>query len=298
MANTALVETLGRKYETLAPLLNERQRRSWAAVEAREAGRGGITAVALATGLSQTTIGLGLREMEQAADPTHLEPDSDRVRRPGGGRKPVTSHDPSLLADLEALVDPVPRGDPQSPLRWTCKSTRKLAEALQQRGHRVGYRTVASLLRQLGYSLQSNRKTKEGVSHPDRNAQFEHISDQVRRFQRRGQPVVSVDTKKKELVGDFKDVGREYQPVGCPEEVRVHDFRDKELGKAIPYGVYDLTANRGWVSVGIDHDTARFAAESLRRWWSNMGSQVYPEAKEVLVTADSGGSNGSRVRLW
>ena len=190
------------------------------------------------------------------------------------------------------------RGDPQSPLRWTCKSTRKLAEALCQQGHAVGYRTVAALLGELGYSLQSNRKAREGASHPDRNAQFQHISDQVRRFQRRGQPVVSVDTKKKELVGDFKNVGREYQPAGCPEEVRVHDFQDKESGKAIPYGVYDLTANQGWVSVGIDHDTARFAVESLRRWWDNMGSQVYPEAKELLVTADSGGSNGSRVRLW
>jgi hypothetical protein len=298
MANTALVEALGRKYETLAPLLNERQRRSWAAVEAREAGWGGITAVSLATGLSQTTIALGLREMQQATDPSHLEPDPDRVRRPGGGRKPVTSHDPSLLTDLEVLVDPVTRGNPQSPLRWTCKSTRKLAEALRQRGHRVGYRTVASLLGQLGYSLQSNRKAKEGASHPDRNAQFEYINEQARRFQRRGQPVVSVDAKKKELVGDFKNGGREYQPEGHPEEVRVHDFEDKELGKAIPYGVYDLTANRGWVSVGIDHDTARFAAESLRRWWVNMGSAVYPEAKQLLVTADSGGSNGIRVRLW
>jgi transposase len=298
MADATHVDSIRRKYQDLTPLLNERLRRLWAAAEAREIGWGGVTAVALATGLSQTTIGVGLRELQQPPlTPDHDSP-ADRVRKPGGGRKPVTSHDPSLLADLEALVDPVTRGDPQSPLRWTCKSTRKLAEALQQRGHRVGYRSVAALLGRLGYSLQSNRKTKEGASHPDRNAQFEYINDQVRRFQRRGQPVVSVDTKKKELVGDFKNAGREYQPKGHPEEVRVHDFPDKELGKAIPYGVYDVTANRGWVSVGIDHDTARFAAESLRRWWANMGSRVYPEARELLVTADSGGSNGSRVRLW
>jgi Rhodopirellula transposase DDE domain len=221
-----------------------------------------------------------------------------RVRRLGGGRKTLAEHDPLLLKDLEALVDPVTRGHPQSPLRWTCKSARKLAEGLQQQGHRVGYRTVAGLLGELGYSLQSNRKEREGASHPDRNAQFEYISDQVRRFQRRGQPVVSVDTKKKELVGDFKNSGREYHPEGHPEGVRVHDFLDKELGKAIPYGVYDMTANEGWVSVGIDHDTARFATETLRRWWANMGSKVYTKAKGLLVTADSGGSNGSRVRLW
>jgi hypothetical protein len=298
MADSALVESLRRKYETLAPLLNERQRRTWAAAEAREAGWGGVTAVALATGLSQTTIGVGLRELQSPQVEADAGTAPQRVRRLGGGRKPITSQDRSLLTDLEALVDPVTRGDPQSPLRWTCKSTRKLAEQLHQQGHRVGYRTVASLLGHLGYSLQSNRKTREGSAHPDRNAQFEYISDQVRRFQRRGQPVVSVDTKKKELVGDFKNGGREYQPEGHPEEVRVHDFQDKQLGKAIPYGVYDLTANRGWVSVGIDHDTARFAAETLQRWWTNMGSEVYPRAKELLVTADSGGSNGSRVRLW
>ena len=252
MADSALVESIRRKYEALTPLLNERLRRLWAAAEAEELGWGGVTAVAHVTGLSQTTISVGLRELRHAPLEPDLGPPPQRVRRPGGGRKPVTSHDPSLLADLEALVDPVTRGDPQSPLRWTCKSTRKLAEALCQQGHRIGYRTVAALLEQLGYSLQSNRKAKEGASHPDRNAQFQYISDQVRRFQRRGQPVVSVDTKKKELVGDFKNAGREYQPRGSPEEVRVHDFQDKELGKAIPYGVYDLTANRGgsaWGSI-------------------------------------------------
>jgi hypothetical protein len=298
MTDPAVLASLRRRYESLTPVLNERIRRLWAATEAREIGWGGVTTVALATGLSPTTIGAGLQELRASAVGPTAGSSSLRIRRSGGGRKPATSYDPSLLADLEALVDPVTRGDPQSPLRWTCKSTRKLAEALQQRGHEVGYRTVAALLGQLGYSLKSNRKTKEVASHPDRNAQFQYINDQVRRFQRRGQPVVSVDTKKKELIGDFKNAGREYQPEGCPEEVRVHDFQDKELGKAIPYGVYDLTANRGWVSVGIDHDTARFAAESLRRWWVNMGSKVYPEAAELLVTADSGGSNGVRVRLW
>jgi Rhodopirellula transposase DDE domain len=298
MADTRRMEIVRRKYLSLDSLLDERLRRLWAAAEAREIGWGGVTAVALATGLSQTTIAVGLRELRSGVDVGGTEGLWHRARRPGGGRKTLAEHDPLLLKDLEALVDPVTRGDPQSPLRWTCKSTRKLAEALQLLGHRVGYRTVAALLGELGYSLQSNRKEREGASHPDRNAQFEYINDQVRRFQRRGQPVVSVDTKKKELVGDFKNSGREYQPEGHPEGVRVHDFLDKELGKAIPYGVYDMTANQGWVSVGIDHDTARFAAETLRRWWSNMGSKVYTKAKGLLVTADSGGSNGSRVRLW
>ena len=298
MADPTLVEALRRKYLSLNPLLSERLRRLWAAAESREIGWGGITAVALATGISQTTIGVGLRELQADQSEPLSEPARHRVRRPGGGRKPLIERAPKLLDDLEALVNPETRGDPQSPLRWTCKSTRKLAEALRQRGHAVGYRTVAVLLGELGYSLQSNRKAREGRSHPDRNAQFEYISDQVGRFQRRGQPVVSVDTKKKELVGDFKNAGREHQPKGQPEEVRVHDFQDKELGKAIPYGVYDLSANEGWVSVGVDHDTARFAVESLRRWWANMGSAAYPQAKELLITADSGGSNGSRVRLW
>jgi hypothetical protein len=298
MPDSALVESLRRKYETLTPLLNERQRRLWAAAEAREIGWGGLTAVALATGLSQTTIGVGLREIQVPSVQAATGTTAQRVRRPGGGRKSLTSLDQALLTDLEALVDPVTRGEPQSPLRWTCKSTRQLAEQLRQRGHRVGYRTVAALLGHLGYSLQSNRKSREGASHPDRNAQFEYISKQVRGFQRRGQPVVSVDAKKKELIGDFKNGGREWQPKGEPEEVRVHDFEDKQLGKAIPYGVYDVTANQGWVSVGIDHDTARFATETLRRWWTHMGSEIYPKAKELLVTADSGGSNGIRVRLW
>ena len=298
MADISRTETVRRKFLSLDPLLDERLRRLWAAAEAREIGWGGVTAVALATGLSQTTIAAGLRELQSGVAADGTEGLQHRVRRLGGGRKTLAAHDLLLLKDLEALVDPVTRGDPQSPLRWTCKSTRKLAEGLRQQGHQVGYRTVAGLLGELGYSLQSNRKEREGASHPDRNAQFEYINDQVRRFQRRGQPVVSVDTKKKELVGAFKNPGREYQREGHPEQVRVHDFLDKGLGKAIPYGVYDMTANQGWVSVGIDHDTARFATETLRRWWTNMGSKVYTRAKGLLVTADSGGSNGSRVRLW
>jgi Rhodopirellula transposase DDE domain len=278
--------------------MNERMRRTWAAAEALEIGWGGVSTVVSATGLSHNTIDLGVRELKEGVSSGTPDIPRGRVRRVGGGRKPITQGDASLLRDLESLVDPVTRGDPQSPLRWTCKSTRKLADELHEQGHSIGYRTVAMLLRRLSYSLQSNRKTREGASHPDRNAQFEYINAQVCRFQRRGQPVVSVDTKKKELVGNFKNGGREYQPGGSPEEVGTHDFMDKELGKAIPYGVYDMTANEGWVSVGIDHDTAYFAVESLRRWWTNMGSKVYPGAKELLVTADGGGSNGSRLRLW
>ena len=278
--------------------MNERMRRNWAAAEAMEIGWGGVSAVVSATGLSHDTIDLGIRELEAGIPPDPLGGPLGRVRRAGGGRKPVTQNDASLLSDLEPLVDPVARGDPQSPLRWTCKSTRRLAEELKGQGHGVGYRTVAVLLRRLDYSLQSNRKTREGASHPDRNAQFEYINAQVCRFQRRGQPVVSVDTKKKELVGDFKNGGREYRPEGRPEGVGAHDFMDEGLGRAIPYGVYDMTTNEGWVSVGIDHDTAYFATESLRRWWADMGSKVYPKAEELLVTADGGGSNGSRLRLW
>jgi len=297
MPDPTVVECLRRKFNLLQSLMTERMRRDWAAAEAMAIGWGGVSAVVSATGLSHNTIDLGIRELEEGISPDPSEISLGRVRRVGGGRKPLTEHDASLLRDLESLVDPISRGDPQSPLRWTCKSTRKLSEELHGQGHSVGYRTVVVLLRQLNYSLQSNRKTREGASHPDRNAQFEYINAQVCRFQKRGLPVVSVDTKK-ELVGDFKNGGREYQPKGSPEEVRTHDFMDKELGKAIPYGVYDMTVNEGWVSVGIDHDTAYFATESLRRWWADMGSKVYPKAKELLVTADGGGSNGSRLRLW
>jgi len=230
-----------------------------------------------------------------AAQPADAE---SRSRRLGGGRPFVEKDDPTLCRDLEQLVDPTTRGDPMSPLRWTCKSTRTLAEELERQGHPISHQTVAVLLRCLGYSLQANRKTREGSSHPDRNAQFEFINARVLAFQQRGQPVVSVDTKKKEIIGDFKNGGVEWQPEGEPEEVRAKDFPDKRLGKAIPYGVYDLTCDRGWVSVGLDHDTAVFATETVRRWWGEMGQGTYPQATELLITADGGGSNGSRLRLW
>jgi hypothetical protein len=277
--------------------MDERTRRQWAAAEAAELGWGGVSAVAAATGLSRTTITAGLRELRYRAEHPD-EPASPRIRRPGGGPKRLTQMDPGLLPALEALVDPVTRGDPDSPLRWTCKSTRRLADELTRQGHPACPRSVAALLIDAGYSLQANRKTREGGTHPDRNAQFEYINARVTALQRRGQPVVSVDTKKKELVGDFKNAGREWQPAGQPEAVRVHDFQDKELGKAIPYGVYDITHNQGWVSVGIDHDTAYFAARSIRRWWDEMGAQRFPHARELAITADGGGSNSCRSRLW
>jgi hypothetical protein len=294
----AVTQTIDAKYTALRPLLDERARRLWAAVEARAIGRGGIIRIAEATGLSRGTIRAGLRELDAPAPPDEGHPPTRRLRRPGGGRKLLVDHDPDLLRDLEALVDPVTRGDPMSPLRWTCKSAARLAEGLRSRGHIVSERTVNRLLHDLGYSLQGNRKTIEGKSHPDRDAQFQHINRRVKAYQRQGQPVVSVDTKKKELVGRYRNGGREWQPKGRPEEVKVHDFIDKELGKAIPYGVYDLAADTGWVSVGVDHDTAEFAVEALRRWWQRMGSRAYPRAKRLLITADGGGSNGTRCRLW
>jgi hypothetical protein len=298
MVPSQAIDSVRQKYHTLAGIMDERVRRRWAASEALALGWGGVTAVAEATGLSQTTIRAGIAECRAPESVAGDRAGAAPVRRPGGGRKRLSRVDRTLLKDLESLVDPSTRGDPQSPLRWTCKSTRKLAEALTDRGHPVSHQTVARLLRESGYNLQVNRKTREGASHPDRDAQFEYIAKRVRSFQRRGQPIVSVDTKKKELVGDFKNGGREWQPEGMPEEVRCKDFKDKALGKVAPYGVYDLTANEGWVSVGIDHDTAEFAVESLRRWWSKMGISVYPRATELLVTADGGGSNGVRCRLW
>jgi len=277
--------------------MDERMRRQWAAAEASAFGWGGVTAVAAATGLARNTIAVGLCELgHRQAHPD--EPVCLRIRAPGGGRKPLTETDPGLTRALDALVDPATRGHPESPLCWTCKSTSNLAEELQRQGHPVTDRTVATLLKRAGYSLQSNRKTKEGSSHPDRNAQFEYINKRAIAFQRRHQPVVSVDTKKKELVGEFKNAGEEWQPKGKPEEVKVHDFPDKKLGKAIPYGVYDLASNQGWVSVGIDHDTARFATSSIRRWWQEMGAARFPRATELMITADGGGSNSSRNRLW
>src|SRR5256714_4742829 len=298
-----LLTTVQTKYELLRPLMDERMRRQWAAAEALSLKRGGVTVVAKATGLSRTTIGEGIRELRERTnlgieDESCISELPKRVRHPGGGRHPLKVNDPTLVRDLEALIEPTTRGDPQSPLRWTCKSTRNLAEALSRQGHPVSYQTVAVLLHDLGYSLQGLRKTREGGSHPDRDAQFRHINRQVVAFQERGQPVVSVDTKKKELVGDFKTAGQEWQPEGAPEEARMYDFKDKHLGKVIPRGVYDLTWDQGWVSVGVDHDTAQFAAEALRRWWQEMGSEVYPGAQGLLITADSGGSNSRRSRLW
>ena len=296
MQDKQSIARIRRKYRAVSVEMDERHRRQWAAAEARELGWGGVTAVAQATGLSRTTISAGLRELELPAKQRSVE--GMRVRRAGGGRKALTETDPGLLAALEALIEPVTRGDPESPLRWTCKSTRRLADELTRKRHPVGANTVAALLRHGGYSLQANRKTREGARHPDRDAQFKHINAQVRRFQNRDQPAISVDTKKKELIGDFKNAGREWRPRGEPEEVRVHDFLDKKLGKAIPYGVYDMINNQGWVSVGIDHDTAQFAVNSIRRWWNRMGRRRFPRATELLITADGGGSNSSRSRLW
>jgi Rhodopirellula transposase DDE domain len=299
MVDRELITSVRQKYEALESIMDERMRRWWVATEAASIGWGGITAVAEATGLSRPTIQAGLAELKTSPnslpDPT---PAKGRIRRSGGGRPCLEETDQTLLQDLEALVEPTTCGDPQSPLRWTCKSTRNLAEALVSQGHRVSHHTVARLLLGMDYSLQANRKTLERASPPDRNAQFEYIYHRVRSFQDRGQPVISIDTKKKELVGNFKNSGGEWRPKHQPEQVLSKDFKDKQLGKVAPYGVYDLTANDGWVSVGIDHDTARFATESVKRWWSRMGSKVYPQAKELLITADSGGSNGSRLRLW
>jgi hypothetical protein len=283
---------LKEKMTALLPYLNERQRRLFLAVEARALGHGGVVRVARATGVSRPTIQQGLRELTGAVAPR------ERVRRVGGGRRSLAERNPALLTDLEALVDPDTRGDPMSPLRWTCKSTRQLAGALQERGHRVGYRTVAALLDQAGYSLQAAAKTLEGSQHPDRDAQFHYLNDQVKAFLAAGQPVVSVDAKKKELVGTFKNGGRDWQPQGQPEQVNVHDFPDKQVGKAIPYGVYDVGRNAGWVTVGRDHDTATFAVASLRRWWQAVGTGAYPGAERLLICADGGGSNGYRIRLW
>jgi hypothetical protein len=282
------------RFAQVASVLDERRRRLWAAAEANAVGYGGVSLVARVTGLTRPTIHAGRKELASGIVPLP----EGRVRRAGAGRKPLTHTQPELLAALDALVEPTARGDPESPLRWTCKGVRKLAKELQRQGFRIGRQRVADWLRQLGYSLQGNRKTREGGQHADRNAQFEYIARQVRKLQKRGQPVISVDTKKKELVGDFKNGGQEWRPQGQPEGVRVHDFLDKKLGKAIPYGVYDLAANTGWVSVGIDHDTSDFAVETIRRWWRHMGRKRYPKAKELLITADGGGSNGCRCRLW
>ncbi|MDQ3355509.1 MAG: ISAzo13 family transposase [Actinomycetota bacterium] len=286
-------QAIGERYRALAGELDERRRRLWAAAEARSHGRGGSAAVARATGMALDTIRKGRRELESGETLA-----GGRVRRPGGGRKSLSESDPSLLEDLERLVDEDSRGDPERPLRWTAKSVRQLAEALREAGHEVHFTTVAKLLRSLGYSLQANLKTREGASHPDRDRQFRHIGERVSEAIAAGQPVVSVDTKKKELVGDFKNGGREWRPVGEPVAVRTHDFKDKELGKAVPYGVYDLDEDTGFVSVGISNDTAQFSVASIRAWWEQLGRERYPDASELVITADCGGSNGYRTRLW
>jgi transposase len=282
-----------KRFSVLSRLLDERSRRLVAGAESLALARGGISAVSRATGISRPVIRQGMAELKNPN--TAL---LGRIRKPGGGRKKIAERDTAVVADLEKLLEPVTRGDPESPLRWTCKSVRRLAKELGRQGHVISYPVVAELLRELGYSLQANRKTTEGEGHPDRNAQFEYINRKVQRFFASQQPVISVDTKKKELVGDFKNSGRELRPQGKPEKVRVHDFLIPELGRATPYGIYDLAQNTGWVSVGMDHDTAAFAVESIRRWWQSMGQPVYPKAHRLLITADAGGSNGPRLRLW
>jgi hypothetical protein len=281
------------RFDALAPVLDERGRRRFAAAEAMAAGYGGVSAVERATGIARSTIGRGLIDL-RSEEPGPTE----RVRRPGAGRKPLSATDANLVDDLRALVEPQTRGDPQSPLKWTCKSLRKLSAALCDMGHRVGRTVVGELLHTLGYSLQANRKMREGLNHPDRDAQFCYINERVTAALAAGEPAISVDTKKKELVGDFKNGGREWQPKGAPEDVRVHDFVIPELGRAVPYGVYDIANNVGWVSVGIDHDTAAFAVNAIRKWWKLMGRKRYPDACNLLITADGGGSNGTRLRLW
>jgi DDE family transposase len=287
------VAAIKARFEMLASVLDERERRLFAACEARAAGHGGVVAVSRATGMARSTIDRGLADLK--AGPAPL---GGRVRRAGGGGKPAIATQPGILSALNDLVQSSIRGDPEAPLLWVSKSQRHLSAALAKQGFIAGQKLVGRLLRRLGFSLQANAKTREGSSHPDRDAQFEHINAVVRAFQAAGQPVISVDTKKKELVGDFKNGGRELRPKGLPEPVRVHDFIIPELGKAVPYGVYDITANEGWVNLGINHDTAAFAVESIRRWWQELGAPRYPAARRLMITADCGGSNGARVRLW
>jgi transposase len=284
---------VSRRFATMAPYLTEQTRRVWAAAEALAIGPHGITMVAEATGMSRTTIG----KAQQECEATSSSP-GERQRRPGGGRKALIEVDPTLLEDLDRLIDPATRGDPESPLRWTCKSTYHLAEALQQQGHAISQPTVYRWLTTLGYSLQSNRKTEEGTDHPERDAQFQFIYRQVKRCQRQRQPVISVDTKKKENVGNFAQGGQEWEPQGQPRRVKTHDFRAKGEARVSPYGIYDPTQDEGWVNVGISHDTAQFAVASIRGWWQKLGQERYPRAKELLITADAGGSNGYRTRLW
>lgn len=291
------IDSINAKFSALKAELDERSRRQWAAAEAISLGHGGVTAVSRATGIAESTIRIGKCEI-QTRESGRSKNGARRIRKEGGGRKALTDKDSNLLEMLDSLFEPSSRGDPMSPLRWTCKSTRKLAQELSKRGHRVSHTKVGQLLAGLNYSLQGTRKRMEGKSHPDRDAQFKFIHNKVVEFQKRGQPVISVDTKKKELIGRFSNGGTEYQPNGKPEEVETYDFPSLAAGKGIPYGVYDITNNKGWVSVGIDHDTAQFAVHTIYEWWYQMGKAEYPNAGELLITADGGGSNGSRNRLW
>ncbi len=291
-------DVLARKYQQLSALLDERAWRLCLSADAQSLGYGGVSRVAKVAGVSRTTIHTGIKELAGCSPTVAVGQESGRIRRPGAGRKRRVAVDKTLLADLDRLLDPVTRGDPESALCWTCKSTTRLAAELRSQGHRVSQATVWRLLDALGYSMQSNRKTREGTDHPDRNAQFEYINSSAQAFLREGCPVISVDTKKKELIGEYKNAGREWTRVGQPVEVNMHDFADPSLGKAIPYGVYDIGRNEGWVSVGVTHDTAAFAVATIRRWWERMGRPMYAQADALLVTADGGGSNGSRVRLW
>lgn len=291
-------ELIRKRYALLAPLLDERRLRLYVGAEALALGYGGTALVSQATGISRPTITAGCKDLLAAGQSPSLPAAAGRIRKPGGGRQRTVKADATLRTDLESLIDPVTRGDPESPLRWTSKSVRKLADELKRMGHQTSHRMVAIVLQEMGYSLQGNRQTLEGSSPPDRDAQFEHIHQQVKAFQACDQPIISVDTKKKELIGDFKNPGRELRPKGDPVRVRVHDFELAEMGKVAPYGVYDQTQNMGWVNVGTDHDTAALAVASIRRWWNTMGQQVYPNAQRLLITADSGGSHGDRTRLW
>jgi transposase len=291
-----IVAIIREKYQALKSILNERQRRLWAAMEAKVLGHGGQTLVQKATGLSRRTLYEGLQELKPFPDGQDTRVKGSRHQ--GGGRQRLAVKDTQLLSDLDTLVEPTSRGDPATPRRWTCKSLTPWADELKKQGHPISRQKVSELLQALGYSLQGARKGKEGGSNPDRDAQFNYINERVKAFQQRGQPVISIDTKKKELVGEFQNKGREWRPQGCPEKVQVYDFIDKDLGKVNPYGVYDLSANEGWVNVGTDHNTAEFAVESIRRWGRTMGHARYPQATELLITADGGGSNGSRNRLW
>ena len=288
-----LMNQVKQRYELMDGHLSEKDKRLWAASEANTIGRGGDTIVCQATGISRVTIGKGKKELADKTDGPQK-----RIRHPGGGRKRLVEKNPALIKELDLLIDPLTRGDPDSPLRWTCKSTYKLSQALRKKGHNVSQKTVYLMLQKMGYSMQANRKIKEGKQSPDRDAQFNFIYKQVKEFQGDGQPVISVDAKKKENIGQYKNTGMEWEPAGQPTDVNTYDFPDKEKGKACPYGIYDLTRNEAWVNVGISRDTAQFAVESIRRWWSEMGCSKYPGATRLLITADGGGSNGCRVRLW